>query len=87
MIRDMGTKEVRTKHDTIPEWVFTDKSGKAPFTKGTTRMDRNDVKVAMDMFYDEMGWDRGTGAPTLQAYRKVGLDKVAEELGKRKLLP
>ena len=86
-IRDMGTKEMRTKHDTIPEWVFTDKSGKAPFTKGTTHMDRNDVKVAMDMFYDEMGWDRITGAPTLQTYRKVGLDKVAEELGKRKLLP
>ena len=86
-IRDMGTKEMRTKHDTIPEWVFTDKSGKAPFTKGTTHMDRNDVKVAMDMFYDEMGWDRVTGAPTPQAYRKFGLDKVAEELGKRKLLP
>ena len=86
-IRDMGTKEMRTKHDTIPEWVFTDKSGKAPFTKGTTHLDRNDVKVAMDMFYDEMGWDRVTGAPTPQAYRKLGLDKVAEELGKRKLLP
>jgi aldehyde:ferredoxin oxidoreductase len=86
-IRDMGTKEMRTRHDTIPEWVFTDKSGKAPFTKGTTHMDRNDVKVAIDMFYDEMGWDRVTGAPTPQAYRQFGLDKVAEELGKRKLLP
>ena len=86
-IRDMGTREMRTRHDSIPEWVFTDKSGKAPFTKGTTHMDRNDVKVAMDMFYDEMGWDRITGAPTPQAYRKVGLDRVAEELGKRKLLP
>ena len=85
-IRDMGTREMRTRHDTIPEWVFTDKSGKAPFTKGTTHMDRNDVKVAMDMFYDEIGWDRITGAPTPQAYRKVGLVKVAEELGKRKLL-
>jgi aldehyde:ferredoxin oxidoreductase len=50
-------------------------------------MDRNDVKAAMDMFYDEMGWDRVTGAPTAQAYRKFGLDRVAEELGKRKLLP
>jgi aldehyde:ferredoxin oxidoreductase len=40
----------------------------------------------MDMFYDEMGWDRVTGAPTLQVYRRVGLVKVAEELGKRKLL-
>ena len=86
-IRDMGTKDMRTKHDTMPEWVFTDKSGNAPFTKGTTHMDRNDVKVAMDMFYDEMGWDRVTGAPTAQTYRKFGLDKVAEELGKRKLLP
>jgi aldehyde:ferredoxin oxidoreductase len=85
-IRDMGTKEMRTRHDTIPEWVFTDKSGKAPFTKGTTHMDRNDIKVAVDMFYDEMGWDRVTGAPTAQAYRKAGLDKVAEALGKQKLL-
>jgi aldehyde:ferredoxin oxidoreductase len=86
-IRDMGTKEMRTRHDTIPEWVFTDKSGKAPFTKGTTHMDRNDVKIAMDLFYDEMGWDRVTGAPTAQTYRRLGLDKMAEQLDKRKLLP
>jgi aldehyde:ferredoxin oxidoreductase len=86
-IRDMGTREMRTRHDTIPEWVFTDKSGKPPYTKGTTHLDRNDVKLAMDMLYDEMGWDRVTGAPTLQAYRQVGLGTVAEELGKRKLLP
>jgi aldehyde:ferredoxin oxidoreductase len=74
-------------HDTIPDWVFTDKSGKAPFTKGTTHMDRNDVKVALDMFYDELGWDKITGAPTLQTYRKLGLSMVAEELGKKNLLP
>jgi aldehyde:ferredoxin oxidoreductase len=85
-IRDMGTKEMRTRHDTIPEWVFTDKSGKPPFTKGTTHMDRNDVKDAIDMFYDEMGWNRATGAPTSQAYLQVGLGKVAEALGKQKLL-
>jgi aldehyde:ferredoxin oxidoreductase len=85
-IRDMGTKEMRTKHDFMPEWVFTDKSGKAPFTKGTTHMDRNDIQVAIDMFYDEMGWDRATGAPTSQAYRRVGLEKVADALGKQKLL-
>jgi aldehyde:ferredoxin oxidoreductase len=85
-IRDMGTKEMRTKHDFMPEWVFTDKSGKPPFTKGTVHMDRDDIKVAIDMFYDEMGWDRATGAPTSQAYRQVGLEKVAEALGKQKLL-
>ena len=33
-IRDMGTKEMRTEHDTVPDWVFTDPAGKAPFTQG-----------------------------------------------------
>src|SRR5208283_3858887 len=28
-IRDMGTKEMRTKHDTVPDWVFADPVGKA----------------------------------------------------------
>ena len=86
-IRDMGTKEMRTRHDTIPEWVFTDKSGKAPFTKGTTHLDRGDAQVAVDMFYDELGWDKATGAPTPGTYRKFGLDQVAAELGKKGLLP
>jgi len=86
-IRDMGTKDMRTQHDTIPEWVFHDKAGKAPFTKGTTVMDRSDIKQAIDMFYDEMGWDRTSGAPTSQAYRRLGMNEVAEDLKKRKLLP
>jgi aldehyde:ferredoxin oxidoreductase len=86
-IRDMGTKEMRTRHDTIPEWVFTDKSEKAAFSKGTTRMDQGDIQVALDMFYEEMGWDKGTGAPTLQTYRRLGLEGIGEEMGKRKLLP
>jgi aldehyde:ferredoxin oxidoreductase len=86
-IRGMGTREMRTHHDTIPEWVYTDKSGKPPFTKGTTHMDRNDVRLALDMFYEELGWDRATGAPTGKTYRKFGLDDVAEELAERKLVP
>ncbi|MDI3280821.1 MAG: aldehyde ferredoxin oxidoreductase [Bacillota bacterium] len=86
-IRDMGTKEMRTQHDTIPEWVFEDPSGKAPFTPGTNRMDRDDIRKAMDMYYEEMGWDKTTGAPTAEAYRRVGLGRVAEELGKKGLLP
>jgi aldehyde:ferredoxin oxidoreductase len=86
-IRDMGTKEMRTKHDTVPEWVFTDKSGQAPFTKGTIHMDRNDIEAAKDLFYDELDWDRRTGAPKARTYQRLGLSAVAEELGKRKLLP
>lgn len=86
-IRGMGTKEMRTRHDTIPEWVYTDKSGKAPFTKGAVHMDRKDVQVALDMFYDELGLDRATGAPTRATYRKFGLNDVADELAKTKLVP
>lgn len=86
-IRDMGTKEMRTQHDTIPEWVYEDASRRPVYTKGTTHLDRDDMKLAMDMYYEEMGWDQATGAPTPDAYRKAGLGKVSDELGKKGLLP
>ena len=86
-IRDMGTKEMRTQHDTIPEWVFKDASGKAPFTKGTIHMDKEDIKMAVDMYYEEMAWDKKTGTPTVTTYQKLGLGKVADELSKKGLLP
>jgi aldehyde:ferredoxin oxidoreductase len=86
-IRDMGTKEIRIQHDTIPEWVFKDPSGKAPFTKGTIHMDKDDIKIAMEMFYEEMGWDKKTGTPTSVIYQKLGLGNVADELNKKGLLP
>jgi aldehyde:ferredoxin oxidoreductase len=86
-IRDMGTKEMKAQHDTIPEWIFHDSSDKPVYTKGTIHMDREDIQLAMKMYYQEMGWDQATGAPTATAYRKAGLAKVAEDLGKRGLLP
>lgn len=86
-IRDMATKEMRSIHDTIPEWVFTDKSGMPPFTKGTVHMDRSDIELAMDLFYHELGWDRATGAPTEQTFLRLGLGAVSSELKKRNLLP
>jgi aldehyde:ferredoxin oxidoreductase len=86
-IRGMGTSAMRLHHDKVPEWVYSDPSGRPPFTKGTTRMDRNDVQVALDQFYNEMGWDRATGAPTGRTYRKFGLDGVAAWLAERNLAP
>jgi aldehyde:ferredoxin oxidoreductase len=86
-IRDMGTKEMRAQHDTIPEWVFRDPSDKPVYAKGTIHMDKDDIQLAMDMYYQEMGWDRTTGAPTAGTYKKLGLAEVADNLGKKGLLP
>jgi aldehyde:ferredoxin oxidoreductase len=85
-IRDMGTKDMRTKHDTIPDWVFADPKDKGAFSKGTIRMDKEDISRAMDMYYDEMAWDRETGSPTRATYQRLDLGTVADELTKRGLL-
>jgi aldehyde:ferredoxin oxidoreductase len=50
-------------------------------------MDKEDVQKGMDMYYEEMGWDKATGAPPASTYQRLGLAKVAEELGKKGLLP
>lgn len=86
-IRDMGTKEMRTRHDTVPEWVFHDPKDRKAFSKGTTLMDREDIETAKDLFYAEMSWDRKTGSPTRATYQKLGLAYVADELARRSLLP
>ncbi len=83
-IRDMGTRNMRKDHDTIPEWVFTDSNDKVPFSKGTIRMDKEDMRIAMDMFYDEMGWDKETGIPKRETYRRLGLSSVADALEESK---
>jgi aldehyde:ferredoxin oxidoreductase len=86
-IRDMGTKDMRTRHDTIPPWVFGDPQGKPSLTKGTIHMDKEDMEKAMDLYYEEMGWDKVTGAPTASTYRKLGLAGVGDELKKKGLVP
>ncbi|MDH7501068.1 MAG: aldehyde ferredoxin oxidoreductase C-terminal domain-containing protein, partial [candidate division NC10 bacterium] len=85
--RGMGTIQMRTEHDTVPEWVFLDPSGSPPFAKGTIRMDREDIDLALTLFYREMGWDEASGAPTLMAYERVGLSEVGQRLAERGLLP
>jgi aldehyde:ferredoxin oxidoreductase len=86
-IRGMGTKEMRTRHDTVPDWVFQDPKDKKAFSPGTVRMDREDVEAAKDMCYAELSWDRKTGSPTRAAYQRLGLTEVADELARRSLLP
>lgn len=85
-IRGMGTREMRTEHDTIPDWVYGNNTDRVPFTAGAIQMDRRDIDVAMRMFYKEMGWDQETGSPTRETYSRLGLSDVAAELGKKKLV-
>jgi aldehyde:ferredoxin oxidoreductase len=86
-IRDMGEMDMRTKHDRAPQWIYQDPNGAQPFTKGTIRMDPQDIARAMDQFYEVMGWDKTTGAPTAEAYARLGLQSVAHGLPARKLVP
>lgn len=86
-IRDMGELDMRRLHDQTPQWIYQDPNGARAFTKGTIRMDPSDIEKAMDMFYEVMGWDKATGAPTAEAYARLGLGSVAEALSEKKLMP
>ncbi|MFB3854584.1 MAG: aldehyde ferredoxin oxidoreductase [Vicinamibacterales bacterium] len=86
-VRDMRTVDMRTRHDTAPDWVFDDPPDRAPFTPGHSRMDRADIETAKDLFYDLLGWDRRTGAPTRASLERLGLKDVADRLARDGLLP
>jgi aldehyde:ferredoxin oxidoreductase len=49
-------------------------------------MDKSDIRNAMLMFYEEAGWDKETGSPTRETYRRLGLSEVAAELDKKGLV-
>lgn len=83
---EMGTADMRKEHDAIPEWAFDEDPDKKAYTKGTDKLDRADMELAKDMFYEEMGWDKATGAVTKATLLKFGLADVAAALEKRGLL-
>jgi len=41
----------------------------------------------LDNYYELRGWDKKSGVPTRATLQRVGLDSVADELGKMKVLP
>jgi aldehyde:ferredoxin oxidoreductase len=86
-IRDMGQTDMRARHDLTPHWLFQDTNGAAPFDKGSTRMDPDDIARAMDLFYEVMAWDKATGAPTTKRYADLGLGDVGEALRAARLTP
>lgn len=86
-VMQMGTMDMRNEHDVMMDWIFDMDPDKEVFTPGTIKMDREDMKKALSLFYKEMGWDEKTGAPTRATLENLGLKDVADKLDKLNLLP
>ena len=86
-IRSMNEVDMRVQHDVIPDWAYTYPKGAKPFAPGSNILDKADMETAKDMFYDELGYDRKTGAPTKATLTKLKLDYVATALGPKGLVP
>lgn len=85
-ILSYGTANMREEHDKINDWFFDADQEHQPFEEGTTRMDRADWEKSLDMWYDELGWDRATGAPTRATLERLDLKYMADALEAKGLL-
>ena len=84
--KHMNEKDQRNVHDTMPDWIFDYPEDKEPFTPGHDKMDRDDMELAKDLFYEQLGWDKETGMPTKETLTDLGLADVADELTKLGLM-
>ncbi|MDR3137037.1 MAG: aldehyde ferredoxin oxidoreductase [Coriobacteriales bacterium] len=71
-MRGMGSRDLRSEHDVITEWVFTKQPELRPFEEGTDKMDRADFQLALTMVYQEFGWDEKLGCPTAATLDALG---------------
>lgn len=86
-VKQMGTTDMRGKHDLICNWAFDMDPDLKAFDQGTIKLDREDMNTAFTMFYKEMGWDETTGAPTRATLERLGMKDVADGLEALSLLP
>ena len=82
-----GSTNLRKDHDAIPAWIFDKDPDFQPFEEGTDKMERQDMELALDYFYEELGWDKETGIPTKATLDKFGLSDMAADLEQRGILP
>jgi aldehyde:ferredoxin oxidoreductase len=86
-MKQMGTMDMRNKHDLMTDWIFDADPEEEPFTPGTVKMDREDMELAKTLLYKEMGWDETTGAPTRATLERLDMGYVADELEEKGFLP
>jgi aldehyde:ferredoxin oxidoreductase len=84
-MKEMGTANMREKHDFVPSWVY-ETDPKKKFAKGSIKLDKDDLEKGKSMLYESFGWDTKTGAPTKATLIKHGMDDIAEGLSKQGLL-
>jgi len=87
-IRSFGSMDMRTLHDQLPHWALVESHpGKKPFDGTNYYTTPEDWNTALDLYYEVLGYDKATGAPTRATLERLGLKDVADELQKAKLLP
>ena len=55
-MREMNEVNMRKNHDFYPGWIFKDAKDRPAFTKGTIRMDKDDIEKSFDLLQaDQLG--------------------------------
>lgn len=85
-MRQLGSSNMRKDHDQVPGWIYTDPKDRKPFTKGTVRMDPDDINKSFDIFFEQVGCDKETGVPTTDTLKAYRLDFVIPVLQKEGLI-
>lgn len=85
-MRQLGSSNMRKDHDLVPGWIYTDPKDRKPFTKGTVRMDPDDINKSFDIFFEQVGCDKETGVPTTDTLKAYRLDFVIPVLQKESLI-
>jgi len=80
-------KNMRVSHDYMNDWMFDYPPAAVPFTPGNYKMVRDDMELAKDLLYDQLGWDRATGMPPQAKLEELGLGYVVTALAAEGLLP
>ena len=85
-MRQLGSSNMRKDHDLVPGWIYTDPKDRKPLTKGTVRMDPDDINKSFDIFFEQVGCDKETGVPTTDTLKAYRLDFVIPVLQKEGLI-
>ena len=87
-IRSFGSMDMRNLHDQLPAWALVENHpGKVAFDGTNYYTTPQDWDKALDLYYEELGYDKATGAPTRATLERLGMKDVADELQSLHLLP